>query len=233
MAANTREALLPRRATYQDVLDAPEHQVAEIVDGTLHTHPRPAVRHARASSSLGGRIGGPFDYDADGPGGGGFSTNRSCISARTSSFRTSRAGGGSGCPSCPTPRTSPSPRTGFARCCRLRRAGSICTASARSTRAKGSCTCGSSTRRTGRSRRSSFATASGCSSRRQRTTSRSASAHSTRSRSAWGCSGHERLAGRRAGRVDAAVARPGGERNSSLHQEWSRGFLHGWIPDCR
>ena len=69
MAANTREALLPRRATYQDVLDAPEHQVAEIVDGTLHTHPRPAVRHARASSSLGGRIGGPFDYDADGPGG--------------------------------------------------------------------------------------------------------------------------------------------------------------------
>ena len=27
------------RATYQDVLDAPEHRVAEIIDGTLHTHP--------------------------------------------------------------------------------------------------------------------------------------------------------------------------------------------------
>ena len=57
------------RATYQDVLDAPPHRVAEIVDGTLHTHPRPAAPHARASSSLGVKIGGPFDYDTDGPGG--------------------------------------------------------------------------------------------------------------------------------------------------------------------
>ena len=29
-----------RRATYQDVLDAPAHQVAEIIDGLLYTHPR-------------------------------------------------------------------------------------------------------------------------------------------------------------------------------------------------
>ena len=70
MAVSRREALARRgRATYQDVLDAPAHQVAEIVDGTLHTHPRPAVPHARASSSLGAKIGGPFDYDAGGPGG--------------------------------------------------------------------------------------------------------------------------------------------------------------------
>ena len=41
--------------------------VAEIVDGTLYTHPRPAMPHARASSSLGAKIGGPFDYDAGGP----------------------------------------------------------------------------------------------------------------------------------------------------------------------
>ena len=33
------------RASYQDVLDAPAHRVAEIVDGTLHTHPRPAMPH--------------------------------------------------------------------------------------------------------------------------------------------------------------------------------------------
>ena len=59
----------PRRATYQDVLDAPAHRVAEIVDGTLYTHPRPAPPHARASSALGGKIGNPFDYDAGGPGG--------------------------------------------------------------------------------------------------------------------------------------------------------------------
>ena len=57
------------RATYQDVLDAPPHRVAEIVDGTLHTHPRPAIPHARASSSLGVKIGGPFDNDPGGPGG--------------------------------------------------------------------------------------------------------------------------------------------------------------------
>ena len=35
-----------RRATYQDVLDAPPHRVAEVVDGVLHTNPRPAMRHA-------------------------------------------------------------------------------------------------------------------------------------------------------------------------------------------
>ena len=56
-------------ATYQDVLDAPAHQVAEIVEGTLHTHPRPAPPHTRASSVLGARIGSPFDFDAGGPGG--------------------------------------------------------------------------------------------------------------------------------------------------------------------
>ena len=58
-----------RRATYQDVLDAPPHLVAEVINGTLYTHPRPALRHARAASALGGKIGSPFDYDAGGPGG--------------------------------------------------------------------------------------------------------------------------------------------------------------------
>ena len=57
------------RATYQDVLDAPEHVVAEIIDGTLHTHPRPAPRHALASSVLTGRLGPPFHRGDGGPGG--------------------------------------------------------------------------------------------------------------------------------------------------------------------
>ena len=35
MAASRSEALADMRATYQDVLDAPAHQVAEIVNGTL------------------------------------------------------------------------------------------------------------------------------------------------------------------------------------------------------
>ena len=57
------------RATYQDVLDAPAHRVAEIVDGTLHTHPRPAAPNALASSRLGGELTGPFDRGRGGPGG--------------------------------------------------------------------------------------------------------------------------------------------------------------------
>ena len=58
-----------RRATYQDVLDAPAHRVAEIIDGTLYTHPRPAMPHALASSRLGGELTGPFDRARGGPGG--------------------------------------------------------------------------------------------------------------------------------------------------------------------
>ena len=69
-AARRRGAIPAQpRAIYQDVLDAPPHRVAEIVDGVLHTNPRPAMPHARASSSLGVKLGGPFDYDAGGPGG--------------------------------------------------------------------------------------------------------------------------------------------------------------------
>ena len=58
-----------RRATYQDVLDAPAHQVAEIVNGTLYTHPRPAMPHALASSYLGDELVGPFGKGRGGPGG--------------------------------------------------------------------------------------------------------------------------------------------------------------------
>jgi hypothetical protein len=48
-----------RPATYQDVLDAPPHMVAEIANGRLHLHPRPALRHARATFRMAGRLGGP------------------------------------------------------------------------------------------------------------------------------------------------------------------------------
>lgn len=40
-------------ATYQDVLNAPEHLIAEILDGVLYTHPRPGPRHASTSSLIG------------------------------------------------------------------------------------------------------------------------------------------------------------------------------------
>lgn len=56
-------------ATYQDVLDAPPHMIAQVVDGELELHPRPARLHSRTASRLGYAIGGPFEYDPDGPGG--------------------------------------------------------------------------------------------------------------------------------------------------------------------
>lgn len=58
-----------RLADYRDVLAAPPNLVAELVDGELHTHPRPAPRHARAGSSLGGRLMRPYDDGDGGPGG--------------------------------------------------------------------------------------------------------------------------------------------------------------------
>ena len=69
MAASPSEALVRGRATYQDVLDAPAHEVAEIVDGTLHTRPRPAPAHGVASSNLGFELGPPFGRGRGGPGG--------------------------------------------------------------------------------------------------------------------------------------------------------------------
>jgi Uma2 family endonuclease len=57
-----------KRATYQDVLNAPENKVAEILDGDLFLSPRPASRHTVASSRI-GRVLGPFDDDPAGPGG--------------------------------------------------------------------------------------------------------------------------------------------------------------------
>lgn len=58
-----------RRASYQDVLDAPSNVVAEVIDGRLYTHARPRVRHARAASRLGSRLCPPFDEGIGGPGG--------------------------------------------------------------------------------------------------------------------------------------------------------------------
>lgn len=57
-----------KRATYEDVLNAPEHKVAEILDGELFLSPRPAFRHSAASSRL-GVILGTFDESQGGRGG--------------------------------------------------------------------------------------------------------------------------------------------------------------------
>ncbi len=57
-----------KRATYDDVLNAPEHQVAEILDGELFLSPRPRPRHAVASSRLTMEL-RPFDDEGGTPGG--------------------------------------------------------------------------------------------------------------------------------------------------------------------
>ena len=69
MVASRRAALARRRATCQDVLDAPTHQVAKIVEGSLYTHPRPEPPHTTATSVLGGELNPPFHRGRGGPGG--------------------------------------------------------------------------------------------------------------------------------------------------------------------
>ncbi len=59
--SNTPASDATRGAGYRDVLDAPEHLVAEVIDGVLHTHPRTALPHARAASKLGMVLGSLFD----------------------------------------------------------------------------------------------------------------------------------------------------------------------------
>ena len=58
-----------RPATYDDLAALPDNLVAEIVNGELHASPRPAPPHARAGSSLGELLVGPFDHGRGGPGG--------------------------------------------------------------------------------------------------------------------------------------------------------------------
>lgn len=60
---------MKRRATYDDVIAAPPHLVAEIINGELVLSPRPAPRHALASSALGQILGGRFQQGIAGPGG--------------------------------------------------------------------------------------------------------------------------------------------------------------------
>lgn len=47
----------------------PDTMVAEIVDGELHTMPRPARPHTKAASVLGGELHAPFRRGIGGPGG--------------------------------------------------------------------------------------------------------------------------------------------------------------------
>ncbi|MBK6846152.1 MAG: Uma2 family endonuclease [Proteobacteria bacterium] len=58
-----------RPASYADIEALPAHLVGELVAGELLVSPRPALRHTRAASRLGAKLGGPFDLGEGGPGG--------------------------------------------------------------------------------------------------------------------------------------------------------------------
>ena len=58
-----------KRATYEDLLALPEHQVGQIIDGELIVQPRPAMPHAWATSELGGVLIPAFRRGQGGPGG--------------------------------------------------------------------------------------------------------------------------------------------------------------------
>lgn len=58
-----------RDVLYEEYQAVPSHLHAEIIGGTLYVLPRPAPRHANASSVLGGELNGPFQRGRGGPGG--------------------------------------------------------------------------------------------------------------------------------------------------------------------
>jgi Uma2 family endonuclease len=61
-------------ATYADLEAVPDHLVAEIIFGSLETHPRPAPPHAAAQFALSSELAGPFQKGVGGPGGWVFMT---------------------------------------------------------------------------------------------------------------------------------------------------------------
>jgi Uma2 family endonuclease len=56
-------------ALYEDVIAAPEHKVAEIVEGYFYLSPRPAPRHSNAATVLGSDLNDAFHRGRRGPGG--------------------------------------------------------------------------------------------------------------------------------------------------------------------
>ncbi len=58
-----------RLATYEDLFDLPETMIGQIINGQLIAMPRPAPKHASASSNLGYEVGNPFHRGRGGPGG--------------------------------------------------------------------------------------------------------------------------------------------------------------------
>lgn len=54
---------------YEQLCKLPENLTGEIINGQLHSQPRPSGRHALAGGTLSIDIGGPFQFGRNGPGG--------------------------------------------------------------------------------------------------------------------------------------------------------------------
>ena len=67
-------------ATYADLEALPANMTGEILHGLLYAMPRPALRHARACTRLGGRLDGPF-----GSARAALAAGRSCSSPSSTS----------------------------------------------------------------------------------------------------------------------------------------------------
>jgi Uma2 family endonuclease len=59
----------PKRATYEDLFNAPRHMIAEVINGSLELQPRPTARHAAVTTALSDELGPPFKRGRGGPGG--------------------------------------------------------------------------------------------------------------------------------------------------------------------
>src|SRR5436190_19239347 len=59
-------------ATYDALERLPEGVHAEVIGGEVFTFPSGLPRHGRSVGALGFLVGGPFDYDPQGPGGWGI-----------------------------------------------------------------------------------------------------------------------------------------------------------------
>ncbi len=91
-----------RTATYEDLCQVPDHLLAQIIHGQLITLPRPAPKHARASSMVGGKLVPAYDEGRGGPGGWWILDEPELHLACTSWCPTWPAGGGNGCRPCRT-----------------------------------------------------------------------------------------------------------------------------------
>jgi Uma2 family endonuclease len=57
------------KTLYEKLESLPDELMAEIIDGQLHTQPRPGPTHAVAASNLGAELIGPYSRAKGGPGG--------------------------------------------------------------------------------------------------------------------------------------------------------------------